>query len=380
MSLGRFLWKSELASEIAGEIGEEGVRRALKDPHSRRKPRPCGLTVHSGKGCPNACLYCYVADMYGVGDPIPLGLSGKELVYALLSNPYFVPGKWGTFLAMGAVCDPFHPALVGKTLDIMRSVAEYLGNPIQFSTKMGLGPELVEQIPREASISPLVTIVTLKEAKKLEPNAPPVEERLETIRELRRRGFKPMLFLRPLLPGIVEDELDDLIEEAKKAGAVGVVVGSLRVSKGILERLKKAGYDVKPILSRVGKVGDSLVSVPSEDLKDMALRIIEEKGLVGFKSACCANAFCAGVPCINLCWEGSFCTRCPNDCPSKLPSVDGEEVEEFVREAFGVEVGVFFDGKTIEVRPKGRVSERSRRVMEAVLRVCFRRRVRFRAS
>jgi len=85
----------------------------------------------------------------------------------------------------------------------------------------------------------------------LEPNAPPPSERLDFIRELRNAGLKPMLFLRPLIPGIVDKEIDDILDEAKSAGAVGVVAGALRVSPLILSRMEKAGINLAEIKRRI---------------------------------------------------------------------------------------------------------------------------------
>ena len=330
--------KDRLLAELGASIGPKGVRRALDDPHSRRPPRPCGLTVHPGRGCPNACLYCYVGDLLGTGPrgPEPTRLSGPEMAYALAANPYFVPGRMGTFLAMGAICDPFFPSLAPRTLDIMRAVASYLGNPVQFSTKMSIRPELAEKIPRDLPVSPLITIVTLERAGELEPNAPSPWERLEAMRTLRKAGFRPMLFLRPLIPGLVERELDDLLSEARAAGAVGVVVGSLRVSRRILARLAKLGLD-RPIMARLREPpGDDLVVVPCPDLKERALQVAREKGLLAFRAACCANAFCTGVPCADLCWLRGFCVHCPNRCLDKLPDVAEEDVAEVLSAVFGL--------------------------------------------
>ena len=371
--------KKALARALASIIGREAARRAEQDPHARRPPRPCGLTVHPGRGCPNACLYCYIGDLMGTGprEPTPTGLSGPELAYALTCNPYFVPGRMGTFLAMGAICDPFYPSLAGETLDIMGAVARYLGNPTQFSTKMAIGPELAKRLPRRLPISPLVTIVTLEKARELEPRAPPPEERLRTIRALREAGLRPMLFLRPIIPGITDREADEILSEAKRAGAYGVVVGVLRVSKAILARLAKLGLD-KPIRERLrGRrlPEHGLVAVPCPDIKEEVLAIAREKGLLAFKAACCANAFCAGVPCADLCWLRGFCTSCPNRCPEKVPEVDEDEVAEALRTAYGLrarEIRVEPNGLTVLLE-RGMASKRVLRAARKALEVATRR-------
>ncbi|RLI39151.1 radical SAM protein [Candidatus Bathyarchaeota archaeon] len=373
--------KGELLSKLASLIGPEGVSNALSDPHSRRPPRPCGLTVHPGRGCPTACLYCYVGDVLGTGpsEPRPTPLSGLEMAYALAANPYFVPGRMGTFLAMGAICDPFHPSLIGRTLEIMRSVASHLGNPLQFSTKMPIDASLAREIPRRSPISPLVTLITLEKAEELEPNAPPPWERLEAMRELRKAGLKPMLFLRPIIPGLIERELEDLLSEAKSAGAVGVVVGSLRVSRRILARLARVGLD-GPIRERLkAPPGEGLVAVPCPDLKGEALHLASEKGLLGFKSACCANAFCAQVPCADLCWLRGFCTNCPNRCLEKLPEVAEEDIIQALKVAFGMKalsahVGEF----KIEIAlRRGARARKVLKVAKKVLEVATRRAIVF---
>ena len=372
--------KKRLLARVAREIGPDGVRKAEGDPHSWRRPRPCGLTIHPGFGCPNACLYCYVGDVLGTGpiEPTPLRLSGLETAYALLLNPYFVPGKMGTFLAFGALCDPFHPALVEKTLDIMASVASLLGNPIQFSTKMAIGPGVISRLPREAPVCPLITITTLERASDLEPRAHSPWDRLKAMEELRRNGFKPMLFLRPMIPGLIEHEVDDIVHEAKRHGAVGVVVGALRVNKLVLDRLKRVGLH-RAVVERLKRYRRSfsssrrLVPVPSRDLRALAIEVAREAGLVGFRAACCANAFVADVPCTGLCWLRGFCSKCPNDCANKVPDVREDELREALGEAFGLHVQAILLRRSelfieIEEPPKGLPLQAVRMAIEVATR------------
>lgn len=281
-------------------------------------------------------MYCYVQDLgLDFVDAKPSGLNGEELVFSLLSNPWFLPGRMGTFLAFGSLCDPFHPSCVEKTIDFLVAVAEKLKNPCQFSTKMYLSEKIVERLSEieGLSLSPLITITTLEKAHLLEPKTPSPEERMESISHLKAGGFKPLLFLRPIIPGVTDQEISHILRRAKKAGAVGVVLGSLKVSQNILARLEQTGIDLKPTLKKenLSLDGDKLVPIPTIDFKAKAVHTAKERGLIPFLSACCANAYTAQVPCMSLCWTTHFCTQCPNNCTQKTPDIRKEGVARTAR-------------------------------------------------
>jgi len=84
--------------------------------------------------------------------------------------------------------------------------AAVLGSPIQFSTKSAISKTVCQQLAEWSvtygcAINALVTITTMKHAEDLEPSAPSVETRLETIRNLSAAGLSVFIFMRPLLPG-----------------------------------------------------------------------------------------------------------------------------------------------------------------------------------
>jgi len=324
---------------------------AINDPHSKRKPRPCGITVHTGIGCPNACVYCYIQDMgFTFRKAVPYRLKGKEFVYALINNPYFIPGVGGTYLAFGSITDPFNKDIKSKTLEYMLAISKYLRNPMQFSTKEYISQEEAEMLRNiSTNVSPLITIVTLRKWKRLEPNALRPELRLESIRNLRKAGFYPFLFLRPLIPGINEDEIDDILQEAKEYGAIGVVVGGFRVTKNILYRLRKAGFNVKDILERVNTrrlSNRKQINLSLRDIKVRTLMIAKERGLRGVLSACCAMTYVINrqgytLPCANICFTGRMCTSpiyCNNQCGKKLPDINEEDVKTALREELNVNI------------------------------------------
>lgn len=294
--------KNQLRKTIASKLTSKEIREAIRDHHARRKPRPCGMTIHTGIGCSLRCTYCYIEDMGFNWIVKPYPLTGLQLVYALLYNPYFVPGEYGTLIAIGSVTEPFLGVTREKTFEYIEAIATYLKNPIQFSTKMYLTRRDAYRLKQlDPGISPLITIVTIKYKDKLEPLAPPPEKRFETIKNLRSTGLKPILFLRPIIPGIIEEEYVEILEKARDSGAVGVVVGSLRVTNRILDRLRKAGLDIGEIIRRLPRKprGREQVPISTRDLKEEIIRYARKIGLIAFPEACMANIYTHG----RICWK-----------------------------------------------------------------------------
>ncbi|MEM4541772.1 MAG: radical SAM protein [Desulfurococcaceae archaeon] len=303
--------KRKLREEVGSKLSESEKASALRDYHAKRPPRPCGLTVHTAIGCVYRCKYCYIYDMgfEPVMEPYPL--TGLQLLYALLSNKYFIPGLRGTYLAFGSISEPFHPIAKNKTFEYIEHVYKYLGNPVQFSTKLYINQADAEKLYNlsKGRISPLVTIVTVVATEQLEPYSPDPEKRFETIRNLREAGLKPFLFLRPIIPGLTEKEYTRLIDLAVEYKAVGVVAGSLRVTKRILESLKEAGINVNEITRRMKVPIDKMkpgiqYDVETSDIKTMIAAYAKKKGLLFFPSACMANLYTHGVVCWRMTYYG----------------------------------------------------------------------------
>jgi len=324
--LDLILLKNKLYTKYRNMLSQESIIRARNDSHAKRAPRWCGLTIHFTINCPFQCLYCYIEDMsFSFGNAKPYPLKPEEYVFALLSNPYFLPGRWGTFLAIGAVSEPF--AFKNHAFAVLSELVK-LGNPIQFSTKAYLSSndaDKLKDLSKTAPMNPLITIITLSAYNRLEPKTPSPEKRLETIYNLSEAKLKPILFLRPVIPGINDDEVIEVMKEAKEAGARGVVIGGFRVTRKILIRLEDAGFNVEKIKSRVRVIDDKQRSVPFPEKKEIIKKAQELFGRNVWSSACCANATNAGVLCASVCYIGGQCTKCNNECYLKsLP--DATEV------------------------------------------------------
>jgi len=285
-------------------LSKHEIAVAREDPHAKRPPRPCGITIHTGIGCPYACRYCYVYDMGFPEDVKPYPLSGVQLVYALVLNKYFIPGNRGTYLAIGSVSEPFHPLLRSKTLEFVEAIYKYLGNPTQFSTKQYIDSSTAGRLAEYSNgkVSPLVTIITLDNYSELEPRQTPPEKRLESIRNLREAGLKPFLFMRPIIPGLTEREYEEIIDLAVENGAVGVVVGGLRVTRRIIENLRETGLDTREIHRRLRTPLEKMkpglqYDVYTTDIKTRIMEYARKRGIIAFPSACMANLYTHGLAC-----------------------------------------------------------------------------------
>jgi DNA repair photolyase len=100
---------------------------------------------------------------------------------------------------------------------------------VQIITKSDLVRRDID-ILRETECIVSFTITTLRERvrRKLEPNAPPSERRLQAMAELSREGIPVTLRLDPVFPLLTEDEVEEIVEAAVSAGAKHVTSSTFK--------------------------------------------------------------------------------------------------------------------------------------------------------
>ncbi len=326
--VGLVEWKKSVARELAEAIGREGVERARRDHHSKRRPRHCGMTIHTGVGCSYGCVYCYIWDMGFSGRPEPYPLEPLELAYALAINPYVVPGH--TMAAYGSVTEPFLPETRDRALEYIGTVYEWLRLPSQVSTKTPVDDELARELARrEPGISVLVSVSVIGEwARRLEPRAPRPEDRIMSARAMIERGLNVALFLRPIIPSVTTEQVPEILELARRAGIRDLVTGSLRVTERIINALARLGVPRREIIERLPRTprGKEQVPLRMADVKKSIEGLARSMGFRVHPSACSHNMWSHGFPC-HACRYGP--------CGPGRPQVPGEgEVFEVV-EALG---------------------------------------------
>lgn len=282
------------------------------------------MTIHTGVGCSYGCVYCYIWDMGFPGHPTMYPLTPLQLAYALAINPYVLPRS--TMAAYGSVAEPFLPETRDRALEYVKTIYEWLKLPSQVSTKSILDDELVRKLKEaEPNISVLVTIIaTGEDARKLEPNAPPAEDRLEAMIEAGKKGLNVAVFMRPIIPGVTDNHYKGIIDKAVDGGVRHIVLGSLRVTKRIISALGATGVDTGLITQRLTrKLTDpkKQVSINTSDLKSMIAGYARSRGMIVHPSACSHNMWSHRIAC-HACSYGPCYTK------PRIP--DEEELREAV--------------------------------------------------
>lgn len=332
-------------------LSREEARAAGRDHHARRRPIGCGMTVHTGIGCPVGCAYCYIYSMGFPKSATPYPLEPLQMAYALAANPYVAVGERGTLIAVGSVTEPFLPTVKGRALGYLKALSEYLGNPIQVSTKMRPPLELAEV---QRGLDVLISVVD--SAGRLEPGAPKPLERLEAGAELIKRGVSVTLFVRPIIPGVTDADIDRLLETAYGLGYRRVVFGTLRVTPSIVERLRAFGVDVEPYAAGLkGEREQTPIRYPKDKFIERAAR-----GFQVLPASCSANVTAHGQAC-------ALCRWGPCGDVEKL-NISQSDVEEFL-EARGYRGRAEVRGFTIKVKTAGRLREVDRIFIEQSTRM-----------
>jgi DNA repair photolyase len=143
------------------------------------------------------------------------------------------------FLLMSGVTDPYQP--VERRLKITRRCLQVLAefrNPVGLITKSDAitrDIDVLSEMARHDIVSATLSITTLnKELKRvMEPRAALPEKRLEAIRRLAEAGIPVGVNVAPVIPGLTDHEMPEILERAAEAGAISAAWIMLRLPHAV---------------------------------------------------------------------------------------------------------------------------------------------------
>jgi len=185
--------------------------------------------INPYRGCEHGCAYCYARPYHEyLGFSAGLDFESKivvkhdaaELLEAALSAPRYHPKK----LSMSGVTDCYQP--VERRLKITRGCLEVLArfrHPVVLITKNALVTRDIDhlsELARYQAVAVYLSITTLdaKLGRVLEPRASSPRGRLAAMRELAAAGIPVGVSAAPMIPGLTDHELPEILQAVAEAG------------------------------------------------------------------------------------------------------------------------------------------------------------------
>jgi DNA repair photolyase len=187
-------------------------------------------SVNPYRGCFHACAYCYARPTheylsFGAGTDFDRKIVVKKRAPELLREAFDAP-KWrGETVAFSGVTDCYQPleASYRLTRDCLAVCAEYR-NPASIITKAPLverDVDVLEELARVARLSIHVSIPFWDEAKAraIEPFVTTPARRMRTVERLAKVGLRVGVMVAPIIPGLNDEDIGDVLRAARDAGA-----------------------------------------------------------------------------------------------------------------------------------------------------------------
>jgi DNA repair photolyase len=262
--------------EVALEVHEIEARSILSKNDS--PDIPFKFSVNPYQGCYHGCAYCYARPThqylgFGAGTDFERKLMVKVNAPALLRSAFARPSWQGEELVFSGNTDCYQPleASYRLTRQCLELCLEHR-NPVAIITKGGViqrDVELLGELARATSVHVFLTIPFLDEGVRsvMEPFASPIERRFETLRQLSQAGVVCGVALAPIIPGLNDSDVPELLARAHEAGARHAFMTLLRLAaevKDVFFERARAGLSPE----RVVRVEHALREVRGGQLYD----------------------------------------------------------------------------------------------------------------
>ena len=235
-------------------------------------------SVNPYRGCFHACAYCYARPTHeylglGAGTDFDRRITVKPDAPRLLREAFERKSWQGELIMFSGVTDCYQPleASYRLTRGCLDVCAEYR-NPVSIITKAPLVErdlDLLCELNRVARVSVTLSIPLWDRAHAhaLEPFVATPQRRMETVARLVEAGLDVGVNLAPLIPGLGDEDIAQILEAAAAVGCTRASIIFLRLPgsvKQVFEERLRAALPLRAdrILARVrdargGKLYDS---------------------------------------------------------------------------------------------------------------------------
>ncbi|MGO9835123.1 MAG: PA0069 family radical SAM protein [Polyangiaceae bacterium] len=262
------------------EVYEDQTRGILA--HNDSPDLGFAWSVNPYRGCFHACAYCYARPSheylsFGAGTDFERKIVVKKRAPELLRAAFDEPRWKGELVVFSGVTDCYQPLEVSYRLTraCLEVCAEYR-NPAAIITKAPLVErdiDVLQEIARVARVAISVSVPFWDEtrARAIEPFVTTPLRRLRTIERLASAGLQVGVMVAPIIPGLNDEDIGDILRAARDAGASYAASSLLRLPgavKEVFEDRLRAALPMRAdrVLRRIretrgGKMNDSRFGV-----------------------------------------------------------------------------------------------------------------------
>lgn len=251
------------------EVFEETATRSIIT--SNNSPDiPFEYSINCYRGCPHGCTYCFSRPTheylgFGAGTDFETKIVAKVRAPELLRAEFMKKSWKGDVLVFSFTSDPYVPleANYQLTRQCLEVCLEFR-NPVSLITKSALirrDLDLIKQLAEVADAHVFFTIPFLDHDvnRALEPFAPFPEHRFAAMKAFADAGIEVGLAIAPIIPGLNEHEIPELLERARDAGAQSAFINLLRLPGNVepyfLQRLEDTmPLRAQKIINRIKEV------------------------------------------------------------------------------------------------------------------------------
>lgn len=230
------------------------------------------------QGCEHGCIYCYARNTheyygYSAGLDFESKIIVKSNAAEILEKQLLAPSWKVSPIMLSGNTDCYQP--LERRLELTRkllTVLQRFRHPVGIITKNSLitrDIDILKELAKEKLVSVMISITTLDEALRriMEPRTATAMKRMQTIEQLSVAGIPVGVMNAPVIPGLNQHEIPEILRLAAERGALtaGMTVVRLNgsVAKSFEDWLRKNFPDrFSKVWSQIaalhgGQVGDA---------------------------------------------------------------------------------------------------------------------------
>jgi len=235
-------WLEE-APSAALTIYEEEARTVLS--HNDSPDLPFRWSLNPYRGCLHACAYCYARPShqylgFGAGTDFDRKIVVKKNAPEALRRELERRSWVGEAIMFSGNTDCYQPLEASYTLTRRcLEVCLDFQNPVSLVTKSALlrrDVDLLAALTRRARASVMMSIAFARDdaSRKMEPYASRPSHRFDVMRLLADAGVPVGILVAPIIPGLNDSDIPELLERARDAGASRAGMTLLRLPAEVL--------------------------------------------------------------------------------------------------------------------------------------------------